>query len=182
MRHSFLIFSCTISMLISCVEQSVPPELKDHGPELVHSISEYGVDYQSRAEAIAMDQMQHWPDESFVRWRTVRVHPDEILKHDFLKPGAMPTSLTLSPFEDTIFHVRQTRYVTFDHINQSLWEGEILGSEHSRVEIAIIGLDEGPAFVIKIGNPPNNYSISPTDSLDVYIAMEIAKITGNSFD
>ena len=78
--------------------------------------------------------------------------------------------------------MRQSRYVTFDHINQSLWEGEIVGSEYSRVEIVIVGWDEGPAFVIKIGNPPNNYSIFPTDSLDVYVAMEIAKFTGNSFD
>lgn len=176
MRISVFIFAGVLTMLISCAERSSPPETVDAGPELVHSISEFNVEYQSRAETVAKDLMQHWPAESYIRWRPVRIQPSEVLNHDFLKPGAMLTSFSLSPFKDTKIHVRQTSYTIFKHINQAIWEGKTLNSDNSTVEITIVGMDEGPAFVIKIGSPPNNYSIFATDSLDVYIAVEIPAI------
>ena len=172
MRTLLLIVTCISAAIISCAGDDSPSPNTDLGPELIHAIAEYDIEYQTRAKTIAQDQMQHWPDESYVRWRPVRIEPSVVLNHDFLKAGAMPASLSLSPFPDTRIYARQTKYTAFEHINQALWEGTIPNSDHGTVRVTIVGMDEGTAFVINVWNPPNTYHIAASDSLDVYVAIE----------
>ena len=70
-------------------------------------------------------------------------------------------------------HVRQTRFSAFEHINQALWEGKLLNSNYPTVRITIVGGEDGPALVIDVWNSPKKYHIFATDSLDVYVAVEI---------
>ena len=173
MRIRLFAFACVITSLISCSEIESPSLAIVPGPELIHSISEYEIEYQTRAESVANELMQHWPKESYVRWRPVRIEPGEVLKGDFLKSGAMPTSLRLSPFPDIELFVHQTGYAAFEHINQALWDGAVLDSDDSSVRITIVGVVEGIGFVIDVWNSPNKYHIFATDSLDVYVAVEV---------
>ena len=173
MRIRLFALACVVTSLISCSENESPSLAIVPGPELIHSISEYQIEYQTRAESVANELMQHWPKESYVRWRPVRIKPREVLNGDFLKSGAMPTLLRLSPFPDIELDARQTRYTAFEHINQALWEGAIVDSDDSSVRITIVGWEEEPAFVIDVWNSPNKYHIFATDSLDVYVAVEV---------
>jgi hypothetical protein len=172
MRTYRLTFACVLALLIACSEVS-PPLAIPLGPELVHSIKEYDIEYQSRAEAVTNELMQHWPKESYVRWRPVRIDPSEFLNGDSLVFGAMPTSLRLSPFPDVELNVHLTKFNAVDHMDAAAWTGEVVNSRSSYVRISLIGMRVGPAFLIKIWNPPNKYQLFATDSLDVYVAVEI---------
>ena len=87
MRIRLFALACVVTSLISCSENESPSLAIVPGPELIHSISEYQIEYQTRAESVANELMQHWPKESYVRWRPVRIKPGEVLNGDFLKSG-----------------------------------------------------------------------------------------------
>jgi len=57
--------------------------------------------------------------------------------------------------------------------NSAIWEGTTLESNYPNVRITIIGSEAGvPAFIIRILNAPKNYMIFPTDSENIYVALE----------
>jgi hypothetical protein len=149
------------------------------GEEVVHSIFEYDVEYQERARAVVAEMMYHWPEESYVRWRPVRIEPREVLQEEIVSDNAMPASLQLTLFHDMIVSAQRTRYMYIEATGDAIWEGVIPGFENSRVEITIVdttdkfaNTEERIAFVIRIWAPPRHFYILPTDDLDIYVAME----------
>ena len=149
------------------------------GEEIVHSIFDYDIEYQERARSVVAEMMYHWREDSYVRWRPVRIVPREVLQEEFLSDDAMPESLRLTIFPDMIVSAERTRYNYIEATGGAIWEGVIPGSEFSRVRIGIVDMtdkltksEERIAFVINIWDPPRNFSILPTDDLDVYVAVE----------
>ena len=147
--------------------------------EIVHSIFEYDIEYQERARAVVEEKMYHWPEESYVRWRPVRIEPSEVLQEELVSDNAMPASLQLTLFHDLIVSAQRTGYTYIEATGDAIWEGVIPGFELSRVEITIVdttdklmNTEERIAFVIRIWYPPRHFYILPTDDLDVYVAME----------
>ena len=146
--------------------------------EIVHDISEFDSSYQNRARAIVESMMSHYPEDSYIRWRPVRIDTSEVLRKHYLEPDAMPISLWLSPFPDVSLFVQQSkytplRYSKFEYANGAIWEGYIDGNEHTRVRITVVGSEHGPSFVIVVSDPPRKYSLLPTDDRDVYVAIEL---------
>ena len=153
--------------------------VKASGDEIIHSIFDYDVAYQERARAAVEKKMYHWPQHSYVRWRPVRVIPDEVLQDEIASDNALPEMLQLTVFPDVILEVRKTRYTYFEETGDSIWEGVVPGIKHSRVEIAIVDMtdrllsgEERIGFVIKIWQPPKHFYVLGTDDLDVYVAIE----------
>jgi len=95
-----------------------------------------------------------------------------------------PSNLTLTPlqleiFPDMIVNAQRKRYTYIEATGDAIWEGVIPGFELSRVEITIVdttdklaNTEERIAFVIRVWDPPRHLYISPTDDLDVYVAIE----------
>lgn len=161
------------SMSVSDVIAQAP------GEEVVHSIFEYDIEYQERARAVVAEMMYHWPEESYVRWRPVRVEPSAVLEEDIASDYAMPALLQLTVFPDIIVSAQRTRYSYFEASGNAIWEGVIPGFALSRVEITIVdstdklaNTEDRIAFVIRISDPPRHFYIHPTDDLDVYVAIE----------
>jgi hypothetical protein len=149
------------------------------GDEIVHSIFDYDVEYQERARAAVEELMYHRPQDSYVRWRPVRVVPREVLRDEILSDNAMPEALKITAFHDFAVSARKVRYTYFEHLGSAIWEGVIPGIENSRVEITIVDAtdklmktEERIGFVIKVWHPPKHFYISPTEDLDVYVAIE----------
>jgi hypothetical protein len=149
------------------------------GEEVVHSIFEYDIEYQERARAVVAEKMYHWPEESYVRWRPIRIEPREVLREEIVSDNAMPASLQLTLFHDMIVSAQRTRYMYIEATGDAIWEGVIPSFENSRVEITIVdttdkfaNTEERIAFVIRIWAPPRHFYILPADDLDIYVAME----------
>jgi len=152
---------------------------EDSGGEIVHSIYEYDIEYQERARVVAAEMMSHWPEESYVRWRPVRIDPKQVLQEKTISENALPEFIQLTVFPDLIVNAQYTSYFFDDASGGAIWRGVIPGFELSWVEIGIVDLTDKLAstedrlsFVIRIGNPPRHYYVSPTDDLDVYVAIE----------
>lgn len=148
--------------------------------EVVHSIFEFDFEYQERARSVVAEMMSHMGDDTYVRWRPIRIEPREILQAKIIGYSAMPESLQLTVFPDTIVSAQRTRYTFREATGNAIWEGVIPGFENSRVEITIVDMtdrfaktDERIAFVIRIWDPPRQYAILPTDDLDIYVAVEV---------
>lgn len=153
--------------------------VKVSGEEIIHSIFDYDVAYQERARAAVEEMMYHWPQDSYVRWRPVRIVPSEVLQGEMASDNAMPTSLQLTVFPDIVVKARKTSYSYFENVGGAIWEGVIPDVAHSKVEITIVDAtdkllskEERVGFVIRIWNPPKHFYISPTDDPDVYVAIE----------
>ncbi len=84
MRYVGLFCAIFLTGLISCTESEPNSPTTTPYQEIVHSISEYDVEYQNRARAVAEEKMSHWPEESYVRWRPVRIEPSEVLQDEIL--------------------------------------------------------------------------------------------------
>ncbi len=147
--------------------------------EIVHSIFEYDFEYQERARAGAAEMMKHMSEESYVRWRPVRVEPNEVLREKIDSDDALPESLQLTLFPDMIVSAQRTRYSYIETTGDAIWEGVIPGFENSRVEITIVDSTDKLAnkperitFVIRIWDPPRHSYILPVDDQDVYVAIE----------
>ena len=147
--------------------------------EVVHSVFEFDNEYQERARAVVAEMMSHWPEESYVRWRPVRIEPSEVLQDEISSENAMPASLQLTVFPDLIVSAQRTSYTYSEASRGAIWEGVIPGFELSRVEVSIVdstdklaNTPERIAFAIKIWDPPRRFHILPTDDLDVYVAIE----------
>ena len=165
-------------MLSSSIAMSeeIDPAL---GKEIVHSIFEFDIEYQERARSIVAEMMYHWHETAYVRWRPVRIVPRELLQEKLLSSDAMPESIRLTIFPDSIVNARKTDYFYDEATGGAIWTGVMPGSELSQVRISIVDMtdkftksEERIAFVIKVWNPPKHYAILPTDDLDVYVAIE----------
>jgi len=184
-----LLLLCLCAILAS--SPSIAAELTNSNyaaaQEIVHDISESDSSYQNRARAIVEAKMSHYPEESYIRWRPVRIDTSEVLRKHYLEPDAMPISLWLSPFPNVNLFVQQStytplRYSEFEYANGAIWEGYIDGDEHTSVRITVVGSEHGPGFVIVISDPPRKYSLLPTDDRDVYVAIELRIHPGTIID
>lgn len=172
MRYVRLFCVIFLTGLLSCTESEPDSPATTPYQEIVHSISEYDVEYQNRARAVAEEMMSHWPEESYVRWRPVRIEPSEVLQDEILSDSAMPELLQLTLYPDTIVSAQKTRYKYMEETGGAIWEGVIPGFELSRVEIGIVTATGDTAFVIRIWDSPKHYYILATDYPDVYVALE----------
>ncbi len=151
----------------------------DSTGEIVRSIYEYDIEYQERARDVATEKMSHWPEESYVRWRPVRVEPKQVLQEKSISENALPEFIQLTVFPDLIVNAQNTGYFFDDANGGAIWSGVIPGFDLSNVEISIVdftdklaGTEDRLAFVIRIWIPPRHLYVFPTDDLDVYVAIE----------
>lgn len=149
------------------------------GEEIIHSIYEYDFEYQERARAVAAAKMYHWGEDSYVRWRPIRIEPREVLQDEISSDNAMPISLQLTVFPDLIVNAQRERYTYIKATGDAIWNGVIPGFELSGVEITIVDMtdklantEERISFVIRIWDPPRHWYIYPADDLNTYVAIE----------
>jgi len=153
-------------------QHSVGEEAQQTPREIVNSIYDYDLDYRINAQAAAERKVAPFSPDSVLRWRPVRIKPASILTGNYLEEESMPKSFQVTPFPDITVTVIEIKYTIMDHIEQASWEGAIVGSDHGRVEISIVGGVDNPAFVIKIINETQIISISPTEMPGAYVAIE----------
>ena len=150
------------------------PSGPDNSPpqELIKSIYDYDSTFSQSAQAAAQDMVSYYDRNSYLRWQSVHLDPKLILKGDYLKDGAMPKTLQISPFPDTTFVATQTQYNIMEHIASAIWTGSIEGSESGTVKITIVGGRENPGFVVRIFNGPQSIGISRVEKHTSYVAVE----------
>jgi len=147
-------------------------ETNSQPPEILKSIYEFDRDYQETAQRAAENYVAlFWPG-SVVRWRPVRLETEAFLSGSYLDDGAITTSFKISPFPDTVFTVVEDKYTIMKGAESLFWEGSIVGSDYGRVEITIVGGTETPGFIIRIIDGSKIFSIAPTETPDVYVALE----------
>lgn len=154
-------------------KESVEKNREDDAPnELVRSIYDFDLAYSSKAVKAAEDLMQHHVREGYVRFEPIYVDPFSHLRGSYLEDGSMPTSISITPFQDISIVADQLDYQIMGHIQAAIWIGKIRGTENGQVEISIVGGETTPGFVIRFRNYPRLVSIYPTETDDVYIAVE----------
>jgi hypothetical protein len=179
MRKTVLLCIFVLTSVLSSSISVSDVVAKASGDEIIHSIFDYDVAYQERARAAVEEMMYHWPQNSYVRWRPVRIVPSEVLQEEMSSHNAMPAMLQLTVFHDIILSARKTRYTYFEETGDSIWEGVVPGIDLSRVEITIVdttdkllNTEERIGFVIRIWRPPKHFYIFPTEDPDAYVAIE----------
>jgi len=173
MRTLLFIFMCILTAAIGCTGDEPPSPPSDLGPELIHAIAEYDVEYQVRANSVAQDLMQHWPEESYIRWRPVRIEPRSFLSRSHMDDGAMPNTISITPFPDVTIVADVSDYMIIDANDDAIWKGQIRGADGGYVEVTIVGEVDNPSFSIRISSTRHSFNIFSTDVPEVYVAMEI---------
>lgn len=161
-----------LACIVSCGRSDPDSVATTPHQEIVHSISEYGIEYKDRARVVSEEMMSHWPAESYLRWRPVRIEPSEVLRDDILSASAMPQFLSLTPFPDVTLVAQRASYLPIESTGGAIWEGVIPTSETSNVRVNIVSATGHIAFAVEIWDPPKKYYIFATDSPDVYVAIE----------
>jgi len=170
-RHNGDMAEPTVDEASTDLEQ--PSSGEEATKELVESIYDFGLEYRARAVKAAEDRMQHYDRDSYLRWEPISIDPASHLTGSYLKNGAMPESIAITPFPDISIVADQVDYHVMEHIQGAIWKGSIRGTENGQVEISIVGGVETPGFVIRFLNYPSLVNIHPTDdSGDFYIAVE----------
>lgn len=155
------------------IELEQPSSGEETPKEFVESIYDFGLEYRVVAIKAAEDMIQHYDRDSYLRWKAISIDPDSHLAGSYLKDGAMPKSIAVTPFPDVSIVADQTDYQVMEHIQSAIWTGSIRGTESGQVEISIVGGVGNPGFVIRFLNYPNLINIYPTEDVaDVYIAVE----------
>jgi hypothetical protein len=148
----------------------------DDAVQYGQSIYNFDLDYQQKAQLAAEAYLAPWGADAVLRWRPLHVDPNAILLAGYMQPNAMPEKLTFSPFEDMVFEAVRTDYQIHGHIESANWKGRLIGAHIGRVELAIVGGESNPSFVLKILSGSDDqlmvYSIVPTFESDVYVAIE----------
>lgn len=159
-------------------------EETERSKELISSIYDYGPEYREKAIKAAEDLIQYYPRESYNRWRPIRVDPFSFLNGSYLEEGAMPKTISVTPFPSDSFVADQIQYTIFDGSTKgAIWRGKIRGSEIGQIEVSIGGGIESPDFLIRVMNYPNpTITISSTESSDVYMAVEVNPYLVQSLD
>lgn len=140
--------------------------------ELVRSIYDYDLSYRQQAEAAAESMISYFDPKSYLRWTPVRLEPNSILQGDYLREGAMPQVVRVSPFPDVTYTATQTEYTIREFIDSAKWKGAIVGTDSGRIEITIVGGSRNPTMSIRIIDVPQSFGITPTDVPNTYVAIE----------
>ncbi|MDJ0709587.1 MAG: hypothetical protein QNJ14_04310 [Woeseiaceae bacterium] len=174
---------------LAAVRVSDPPAEETKVPkELVSSIYDRGLEFREMATSAAENLIQHYPRESYNRWAPVRIDPFSIMNGSYLDEGAMPETISVTPFPDVSFVADQTRYTVMEESHGAVWRGKIRGSDVGEIEVSIVSAFETPAFVIRVMNFPNPTIViaptgeNPVDSPDLYMAVESNLYVGDSLD
>ena len=155
------------------VETPLPIEdVIDEPIELVSSIYDFDVDYRLKAIEAAEGAVQYTDRDSYSRYNAISIDPKLILLGNYMEHGAMPLSISLTPFQDISIVADQTDYRIIEESQGAIWIGSIRGTEVGQVELTIVGGIDNPAFGIRILNFPNVISMYQTEVSDVYIAIE----------
>jgi len=142
-------------------------------PQLVRSIHESDKGVREAAQHAAENFVKNFEVGQLLRWEPVRISPYEFLNGSYLKQGSVPRMFEISLFRNLNFVVSETKYEISEHIAAATWTGVIGGNQDSRVEIGIVGGIDQPGFLIKIAIGTQRFSVQPTDTRDIYVAMEI---------
>lgn len=150
------------------------PDVAESPQEIIRSIYDFDRGFQESAQAAAEGFIAPFSPGSVIRWRPVRLEPGNFLTGSYLEDGSMRSSFQITPFPEAVFKVVEKKYTIRDWIESAHWEGSIVGSiyEYERVDITVVGGVDSPKFIIKIINGPQIISIVPTDTPDVYVAIE----------
>jgi len=144
--------------------------------EYAQSIYDFDLSYQQRALVAADEYIAAFDADAILRWRPLHVDPIAILVRDYMHEDAMPERLLITPFEDLKFEAVRIDYQILGHIESANWKGRLVGAHTGRVDVAIVGGESNPSFLLKIVLGPDDqpmvYSIVPTLESDVYVAIE----------